>query len=128
MLRCVFIHYAYWKPQLWFFHALLNLIRCTNETIQINILNIIYSYTRVFSRSIYRLYWDSTIMHNLGYICFYCNYYTRISILFIDQTYRFHKTSLSNFFTSDKIDRRFAVSFFITCHRHKSCYQYHLVF
>ena len=38
MLRCVFIHYAYWKPQLWFFHALLNLLRCTNETIQINIL------------------------------------------------------------------------------------------
>ena len=89
----------------------------------------VFSRDSTYGKSIHRLYCDSTIMHNLIYICaVFAIIIARISILFIDQTYRLHKTSLSNFFTSDIIERRFIVSVFITCHRHKNCYQYHLVF
>ena len=73
-----------------------------HETIQINILNIIYSYAMLFARndkSTYKSYWDLIIMYKSNLYWSYRNYnITHVSILFIDQTYRQHERSLSKMF------------------------------
>ena len=105
-----------------------------HETIQINILNIIYSYAMLFARngkSTYKSYWDSIIMYKSNLYRSYRNYNVYYSCI-----YSVHRSNLSLardiikhfFLNSDQIDRRFTVSYNIACHRHKSCYQYHLVF
>ena len=78
-------------------------------------------------KSTYKSYWDLIIMYKSNLYWSYRNYNSCI--------YSVHRSNLSlardiikHFLNSDQIDRRFTVSYIIACHRHKSCYQYHLVF